>query len=77
MTRENLRARVTAKFLKCELCKEFEFVRYLFFECIVCRQLWIDVFEVFGINVTNFESIASRWRCNKTYMHFNVGYLEQ
>ena len=30
------------------------------------------VFEVFGIYVHNFESVATRWLCNKRFLHFNV-----
>jgi hypothetical protein len=42
------------------------------FECVVARSLW-DLFEeVFDVHVINFESIASKWLCNKKYMHFNV-----
>jgi hypothetical protein len=35
------------------------------FECIVARVLWDDVFKIFDINVTDFESIASKWLGNK------------
>jgi hypothetical protein len=28
--------------------------------------------EVFDMHVSNFESIASKWLCNKKFMHFNV-----
>jgi hypothetical protein len=42
------------------------------FECVVARSLW-DLFEeVFDVHVINFESIASKWLCNKKFMHFNV-----
>jgi hypothetical protein len=30
------------------------------------------VFEVFNIHVTDFESIASKWLCNKEFLHFNL-----
>jgi hypothetical protein len=42
------------------------------FECIVSRALWDLVEEVFGMHVSNFESIASKWLRNKKFMHFNV-----
>ena len=72
MTRDNLRKRGIVKPLECGLCKEVETVNHLFFDCLVSRQLWGMVFEVFGIIVTNFESIATRWLCNKRFLHFNV-----
>ena len=72
MTRDNLRARGIVKPLECELCKEIESIKHLFFECLIYRQLWDIVAEVFDINVINFESIASKWLCNKKFLHFNV-----
>jgi hypothetical protein len=58
--------------MKCEICTEFEIVHHLMFECIVARALW-DLFEeVFYVHVSNFESIATKWLCNKKSMHFNV-----
>jgi hypothetical protein len=41
------------------------------FECVVSRMLWDDIFKIFDILVTNFESIASKW-LNKKFMHFNL-----
>jgi hypothetical protein len=54
-----------AKTLECVMCKEIETIKHLMFECIVARVLWDDVFKIFDINVTDFESIASKWLCNK------------
>jgi hypothetical protein len=65
MTRDNLRAKGMAKTLECVMCKEIETIKHLMFECIVARVLWDDVFKIFDINVTDFESIASKWLCNK------------
>ena len=72
MTRDNLRARGIVKPLECELCKEIESVKHLFFECLISRQLWDIVAEVFDINVTNFETIAAKWLCNKKFLQFIV-----
>jgi hypothetical protein len=41
------------------------------FECIVTRALCDLVEEVFDVHVSNFEYIASKWLCNKKFMHFN------
>jgi hypothetical protein len=42
------------------------------FECVVSRVLWDDIFKIFNILVTDFESIASKWLCNKKFIHFNL-----
>jgi hypothetical protein len=72
MTRDNLRARGIPKPMECEMCSEFETVQYLMFECIVSRALWNLVEVVFGMHVSNFESITSKWLCIKKFINFNV-----
>jgi hypothetical protein len=42
------------------------------FKCIVARLLWDEVFKIFNIVVTDFESIATKWLCNKKFLHFNL-----
>jgi hypothetical protein len=42
------------------------------FDCIVSTLLWDDVFQKIYIVVDDFESIASRWLCNKRFLHFNI-----
>jgi hypothetical protein len=71
MTRDNLRRRGMPKPLECSLCKEIETVKHLFFECLISELLWDLVFEVFGIRVIDFLSIASRWLCNTRHLLFN------
>jgi hypothetical protein len=58
--------------LECEMCKEIKTFKHLMFECIVSRLLWDDVFKIFGIAMTDFESIASKWICNKKFLHSNL-----
>uniref|UniRef100_A0ACD5Y5V5 Uncharacterized protein n=1 Tax=Avena sativa TaxID=4498 RepID=A0ACD5Y5V5_AVESA len=72
MTRDNLRARGIPKPLECEFCKEIESVHHLMFDCIVAKLLWADVFKIFNIQITDFESLASKWLCNKKFLHLNV-----
>jgi hypothetical protein len=72
MTKDNLRAREIPKSLECEMCSEFETVQHLLFDFIVARGLWDLVEEVFDVHVSNFVSIASKWLCNKKFMHLNV-----
>jgi hypothetical protein len=71
MTRDNLRRRGMPKPLECSLCKEIESVKHLFFECLISELLWDLVFDVFGIRVTDFLCIASRWLCNTRHLQFN------
>uniref|UniRef100_A0ACD5XUF6 Uncharacterized protein n=1 Tax=Avena sativa TaxID=4498 RepID=A0ACD5XUF6_AVESA len=72
MTRDNLRARGIPKPLECEFCKEVEFVHHLMFDCIIARSLWSDVFKIFHIQVSDYESVACKWLCNKKFLHFNI-----
>jgi hypothetical protein len=72
MTSDNPRIRGMVKHIECEMCKEFEIVEHLIFECVVSRLLWEDVYEVFNIHVTDFEFDASKWLCNKKFLHFNL-----
>jgi hypothetical protein len=72
MTRDNLRARGIPKPMECEMCSEFETVQHLIFECTMYRALWDLVEVVSDVHVSNYESIASNWLCNKKFMHFNV-----
>jgi hypothetical protein len=72
MTRDNLRTRGMVKPLECEMCKELETVKHLMFDCIVARQLWTIVEKVFDCKIDNFESITSKWLCNKKFLHFNL-----
>ena len=61
MTCDNLRKRGLAKPLECVCYIEIELVFHLFFECIVARLVWREVEVLFGISVTNFESIGRWW----------------
>jgi hypothetical protein len=72
MTRNNLRARGIPKPMNYEMCTEFESVQHLMFDCVVAKSIWNLFEEVFDMHVTNFESIASKWLCNKKFMHYNV-----
>jgi hypothetical protein len=65
MTKDNLRIRDMVKPLECEMCKEFESVKHIMFECVVARLLWENLAEVFDINITNFEAVSSKWLRNK------------
>ena len=72
MTRDNLRKRGIPKKLECEMCTEIETVYHLFFECVVAKSLWDDVFSIFQIRISDYISLASKWLCNKKFLHLNV-----
>jgi hypothetical protein len=41
----------------------------------ISRVVWSNTFEVFDTHVTDFESVASfasKWLCNKKFLHFNL-----
>jgi hypothetical protein len=67
MTRDNLRHRGIPKPLVCELYSEMEFVKHLFFDCLVSKLLWADVQEIIGVDVNDYLSLASKWLCNKRF----------
>jgi hypothetical protein len=71
MTRDNLRRRGIPKPMECSFCKEFESVHHLFFDCLVAKQIWSLVEEVFRYRVEKYLDIASRWLCNKKFLQFN------
>jgi hypothetical protein len=54
MTRDNMRKSGIPKPQECSFCKEIESVKHLFFDCIVSKLMWDDIFEVFNIRVTDF-----------------------
>jgi hypothetical protein len=67
MTRDNLRHRGIQKTLVCELCSELESIKHLFFDCLVSRLLWSVVQEIFGVEIVDYLSLASKWLCNKFF----------
>ena len=72
MTTDNLRKRGLPKPLEYCLCKEFESVKHLFFDCIVACQMWGLVKEVFEVEIYDFYSLASKWLCTKKHLQLNV-----
>jgi hypothetical protein len=35
-------------------------------------MLWADVQEIFGIEINDYPSLASKWLCNKRFEQFNL-----
>ena len=58
--------------LECEMCKEIESVYHLFFECIVAKNMWELVAQIFDVEIVDYKSIASKWLCNTRYLQLNV-----
>jgi hypothetical protein len=76
LTRDNLRKRGISKPIECSLCKEVESISNLFFDCLISKLLWADVFEIFDIWITDFLSLATKWLHNKRYLQL-VEHMEQ
>lgn len=46
---------------------------HLFFDCVVAKQVWEEVNEIIEYKTeVNFESVASRWLCNKKFLIQNM-----
>jgi hypothetical protein len=47
--------------LRSELHKDMQYVKHLFFGCLVAKLLSEDVVEDSDVSIANFEHIASKW----------------
>jgi hypothetical protein len=57
----------------CLFCSEIENIAHLFFDCIVARQAWAVISEVFHFQIgADYESVAKHWLCNKKFGTANV-----
>ena len=58
----------------CVFCTKKESVEHIFFECVVAKQLWQEIFDTIGFNCCqNFEYIGiSMWLCNKRFLIVNI-----
>ena len=72
LTRENL-TRKNLDDTNCVFCSEKESVEHIFFECVVAKQLWQEIFDTIDFNCCqNFEYIGSMWLCNKRFLIVNM-----
>ena len=39
--------------IKCEMCREIEFVYHLFFECVVATEMWKLVSQIFKVDIVD------------------------
>lgn len=73
LTWDNLNKRRVVENLNCLFCNENESVHHLFFECVVAKQIWIDVVEVFGFNIPkNMIELSSFWEINNKKTVINI-----
>ena len=73
---EKILARKNLDDTNCVFCTEKESVEHIFFECVVAKQLWQEIFDTIGFNCCqNFEYIGiSMWLCNEI-LNFQYAYF--
>jgi hypothetical protein len=58
---------------RCLFCNENESIHHLFFECVVAKQVWVNISTCLNIHCGDcFESVGKMWLCNKKYMIENI-----
>jgi hypothetical protein len=73
LTGDNLGKRRKLEDRTCLFCSENETIAHLFFGCVVARQAWTLISDVFHIQIgVDYESMAKHWLCNKKYGIINV-----
>ena len=73
LTRDNLSIRKKIKDPTCLFCSEAETVNHLFFDCVVAKQLWSILSEIFNRQVgTYFVSVGTMWISNRKFIVENV-----
>jgi hypothetical protein len=61
-TVDNLNKKRMSKPTQCCFCAEEESIGYLFFECVVAREIWRYVCDFLGIDIgQDYLSVATRW----------------
>ncbi|KAJ1297899.1 hypothetical protein BS78_01G413200, partial [Paspalum vaginatum] len=70
---DNLAKRREVSDDKCLFCCENESVQYLFFDCVVARNMWQVVSDALGVNIkSNFMAIGRMWLSNKKFAVHNI-----
>ena len=65
LTRDNLLKRQHVADTTCLFCNEAELAYHLFFDCVVARELWREIFSPMGGNVElNSDVLLERWASN-------------
>ena len=72
MTKDNLAKRGIEKPPDCVYCTDNETIDHLFFGCVVAKQIWRQVSEVFSIELgSDYLSIARFWPASKKHTVLN------
>ena len=72
MTKDNLAKRGIEKAPECVYCYEKESITHLFFECVVAKQIWVEISEFFGVELgSNYLLIARFWPADKKHIALN------
>lgn len=73
LTRDNLSIRRKAEEKTCLFCCELESVNHLFFDCVVAKQLWSVMSDIFGRSLgSDFLSIGQLWISNNKFLDCNM-----
>jgi hypothetical protein len=73
LTRDNVSKRKQADDKSCLFCKENESIHHLFFDCVVSRQVLVNISECLDLQCGEcFESVGRMWLSNKKYMIANI-----
>lgn len=66
MTRDNVAKRKSLDDKRCLLCDEEETVDHLFFQCVVAKQMWLNISETIECRCgDDFESVGKMWLSKK------------
>ena len=73
LTRDNLNKRKKVEDLTCLFCEEQETVHHLFFDCVVVKQLWSVLANIFHTqSLDSLEDVGKYWLSNKRNGIFNI-----
>ena len=73
LTRDNVAKRQALVDTTCLSCSDFESVHHLFFDCVVAKQMWLQLVHVVNLNkVYNFEAVAEFWLSERKHVVLNV-----
>jgi hypothetical protein len=66
LIRDSVSKRKHVEDSSCLFCCEMETVHHLFFDCVVAKQMWLEIFACVDLNNGScFESIGKLWFSNK------------
>jgi hypothetical protein len=73
LTRDNLSIRRHVEDKSCLFCCELETVNHLFFECVIGKQMWSHLSEIFDRQLgIDFFSIGQLWISNRKFLLCNI-----